>query len=63
MGLAVPGGMFTPTMDLVLSDTERADLVRLLRQATLSQAIAKRIRVVLALSDGLPYSMIGAQEA
>ena len=55
--------MFTPTMDLVLSDTERADLVRLLRQATLSQAIAKRVRVVLALGDGRPYSMIGAQEA
>lgn len=55
--------MFTPAMDLVLSDAERAELARLLRQTTLSQAIAKRIRVVLALGDGASYSQIGAHEA
>lgn len=55
--------MFTPVLDLVLSEDERAELGRLLRQATLSQAIAKRIRVVLAVGEGQPYSMIGAAEA
>lgn len=55
--------MFTPAMDLVLSPPERAELVRLPRQTTLSQALAKRIRVVLAVGEGLSYSTIGAQEA
>ena len=54
--------MFTSAMDLVLSDVERAELTRLRRQTTLAQAIAKRIRVVLALADGWPYSRVGAQE-
>ena len=52
--------MFTAAMDLVLSDVERADLERALRQATLAQAIAKRIRVVLALGDGVTYAAINA---
>lgn len=52
--------MFPSAMDLVLSDVERADLERLLRQTTLSQALAKRIRVVLALGAGASYSTIGA---
>lgn len=55
--------MFTLAMELVLSDRERAELERLLRQTTLSQAIAKRMRVVLALAEGRSYSAIGAQYA
>ena len=55
--------MFTPAMDLVLSDAERAELERLLRHTTLSQAIAKRIRVVLALGAGGSYSAIGAAQS
>ncbi len=46
-------------MDLVLSDVERAELERLLRQTTLSPDIAKRIRGVLPLGDGASYSSIG----
>ena len=53
--------MFTPLMDLVLSPAVQMDLERVLRQATLRQSIAKRVRVVLALANGLPYSQIGAQ--
>lgn len=55
--------MFLPAMDLVLSDVERAEVERLLRQTTLSQAIAKRARVVMALGDGASYSAIGAAHA
>ncbi|MBL8986590.1 MAG: IS630 family transposase [Gemmatimonadetes bacterium] len=47
-------------MDLVLSDGERAELERLLRQATLSQAIARRVRVVLALAGGQTYAAVAA---
>lgn len=50
--------MFMPTMDLTLSRTERAQLEQLLRQTSLSQAIARRIRVLLALADGESYSAI-----
>lgn len=51
-------------MDLVLSDPERDDLARFLRETTSSEAITRRMRVAswLALSDGLPLSMIGAQQ-
>jgi len=55
--------MFTADMHLMLSEAERAELARLLRQATLSQAIAKRIRVVVALAEGQTYSAIGAAHA
>ena len=55
--------MFTLAMELALSDRERAELERLLRQTTLSQAIARRVRVVLALAEGRSYSAIGAQHA
>jgi hypothetical protein len=41
-------------MDLVLAPDDRRMLEQLLRQTTLSQAIAKRVRVVLALADGRP---------
>lgn len=52
--------MFTPVMDLVLSTAERLELDRLLRATTLSQAIAKRVRVVLALAEGESYAAVGA---
>lgn len=54
--------MFTSVMDLVLSAVERAELERLLRQTTLSPAIAKRTRVVLALGEGRTYAAIGAAQ-
>jgi transposase len=52
--------MFTPAMDLSLSLAARRDVEQLLRQATLSQAIARRGRVILALADGQTYAQIGA---
>lgn len=52
--------MFTAAMDLTLSAVERADLERVLRQATLAQAIAKRVRVILALGDGMTYAAVSA---
>jgi transposase len=55
--------MFTAVLPLALSDEDRADLGRLLRQATLSQAIAKRIRVIVSLGAGASYAAIAAQEA
>jgi len=53
--------MFTPSMDLVLAPDDRRTLEQMLRQTTLSQAIAKRVRVVLALADGAPYSTVAAR--
>lgn len=55
--------MFTPAMDLVLAPDDRRVLEQMLRQTSLSQALAKRVRVVLALADGEPYSVIGARFA
>jgi transposase len=51
--------MFTPTMSLTLSAADRQPLTELLRQTTLSQAIACRARVLLALADGQSYAAIG----
>jgi transposase len=48
-------------MHLVLTPDDRRTLEQLLRQTTLSQAIAKRVRVVLALADGDPYATIAAR--
>ncbi len=53
--------MFTPAMHLVLTPDDRRTLEQLLRQTTLSQAIAKRVRVVLALADGDTYATIAAR--
>ncbi len=55
--------MFTATMDLVPTSENRGTLEQMLRQTTLSQAIAKRVRVVLALADGDSYAAIGARFA
>lgn len=63
MRFAFSEGMLPSPMDLTLSAADRATLQRLLRQTSLPQAIAKRVRVVLALADGHSYSAIGAQEA
>lgn len=48
-------------MHLVLTPDDRRTLEQLLRQTTLSQAIAKRGRVVQALADGAPYATIAAR--
>jgi transposase len=53
--------MFTPTMHLTLPAAERQQLAQLLRQTTLSQAIARRTRVILGLADGQSYAAIGAR--
>jgi hypothetical protein len=37
--------MFTSTMDLVLAPDDHRSLEQMLRQTTLSQAIAKRVRI------------------
>ena len=50
-------------MDLVLAPEDRRTLEQMLRQTTLSQAIAKRVRVVLALADGARYSTIAERFA
>lgn len=50
-------------MDLVLTSEDRRTLEQMLRQTTLSQAIAKRERVVLALADRASYSTIAARLA
>ena len=55
--------MFTPTMDLVLAPEDRRTLEQMLRQTTLSQAMAKSVRVVLALAEGDSYATIGARFA
>jgi hypothetical protein len=55
--------MFTTSMDLVLAPDDRRTLEQMLRQTTLSQAIAKRVRVVLAVADGDRYSTIAERFA
>jgi hypothetical protein len=53
--------MFAATMDLVLAQEDRRTLEQMLWQTTLSQAMAKRGRVVLALAEGDSYATIGAR--
>jgi transposase len=53
--------MFTTVMNLVLAPEDRRTLEQMLRQTTLSQAIAERVRVVLALAEGDAYSAIAAR--
>ncbi len=50
-------------MDRVRTSEDRRTLEQMLRQTTLSQEIAKRVRVVLALADGASYSTIAARLA
>lgn len=44
------GGMLTPTIQLTLSVSQGRELEQVLRQSTLSQAVARRARVMLALA-------------
>lgn len=53
--------MFTATMDLRLSDDERAILTGMLRATTISAGLARRARVILALADGESYATIGTK--
>src|SRR5688572_22905679 len=46
---------------LVLSEDERATLVRWTRRATSSQALALRARIVLACADGTPNTRVAEQ--
>lgn len=52
--------MFTATMDLRLSDDERAILAGMLRATTIAAGLARRARVILALADGQSYGTIAA---
>jgi transposase len=60
MRLAVRGGMFTSTMDLMLSADDRRVLTGMLRATTISAGLARRARVILALADGQSYADIRA---
>lgn len=50
--------MFTPTMDLQLSPTDRQILLGVLRATTIGAGVARRARVILALADGHSYAAI-----
>ena len=52
--------MFAPSMRLALSDSERADLERLLRATSTPAGIARRARCILLLADGASYAAICA---
>ncbi|WP_425590981.1 helix-turn-helix domain-containing protein [Candidatus Neomicrothrix sp.] len=50
-----------PKAELVLSDEERAQLVRWSRRAKSSQALALRSKIVLACADGLDNKSVAAK--
>ncbi|MEO7375979.1 MAG: helix-turn-helix domain-containing protein, partial [Nakamurella sp.] len=50
-----------PKAELVLSDDERAQLVRWARRAKSSQALALRSKIVLACADGSDNKTVAAQ--
>ena len=50
-----------PKAELVLSDEERAQLVRWSRRAKSSQALALRSKIVLACADGLDNKAVAAK--
>jgi len=50
-----------PKAELVLTEEERAQLVRWSRRATSSQALALRSRIVLACADGLDNKAVAAR--
>jgi|SRR5215204_4554377 len=52
--------MFATAMRLALSDSERADLERLLRATTTPAGIARRARCILLLADGASYAAVCA---
>lgn len=53
--------MFTSPYRLELSATERAELEAMTRARTLAAGLAQRARVILAIADGEPYSVLGAR--
>jgi len=55
--------MFPTVMDLQLAPDDRRTLEQMLRQSTLSQAIAQRTRVVLAVAAGDTYATIAPRFA
>ena len=50
--LAVGGGMFTPTMDLCLSATDREELERVVRATSAPAGPTRRARCILLPADG-----------
>lgn len=55
--------MITTAMDLVLAPEDLRTLEQMLWQTSLSQAIAKHVRVMLSLADGDVYFAIAARLA
>ncbi len=53
--------MFTSPYPLALSETERAELDAMVRSRTIAAGLAQRARVILAIADGEPYSLLGAR--
>ena len=49
-----------PRSDLVLTEEERAELVRWARRATTAQFLAMRARIVLACAEGIPNTQAAA---
>src|SRR3982750_2294249 len=49
-----------PTAPLVLTDQERATLIRWSRRAKSSQVLAMRSRIVLACAEGIPNTEVAA---
>jgi len=48
--------MFTSPFELELSDDERMELERLSRSRTAAAAIVQRVRMILAMAEGVPYA-------
>ncbi|MBA3405168.1 MAG: IS630 family transposase, partial [Gemmatimonadaceae bacterium] len=51
-------GMFTIAMDIILPAADRKVLTSMLRSTTIPAGLARRARVILALSDGESYDAI-----
>jgi transposase len=50
-----------PTAELILTDFERSDLMRLSRRPSSAQALAMRANIVLACAEGLPNCTVADQ--
>lgn len=53
--------MFTSPYSFILTDDERDELESMIRSRTLAAGLVQRARVVLAIADGEPYSVIGSR--
>jgi len=53
--------MFTSPYSLILTGDERDELESMTRSRTLAAGLVQRARVVLAIADGEPYSVIGSR--